>query len=92
MVGVVAALFAWMVGVLAIPQGRLLFELAELPVWQYFALFGASLVWMLLCHLVWRSRILDRWLGTVDDPGNLIAKKKAAEAVAAASEAKADAA
>ena len=92
MVGVVAALFAWMVGVLAIPQGRLLFELEELPVWQYFALFGASLVWMLLCHLVWRSRILDRWLGTVDDPGNLIAKEEAAEALARVSEEKADAA
>jgi cation-transporting P-type ATPase E len=73
-VGVVAALFACMVAVLAIPFGRYLFELQELPVWQYFAIFGVSVVWAVLCHLVWRSRILDRWLGTVDDPGNVRAK------------------
>jgi cation-transporting ATPase E len=77
--GVVTGLLAWMVAVLAIPQGRLLFELEELPAWQYFAIFGAALVWAALCHLVWRSRILDPWLGTVDDPGNVRAKEKAAE-------------
>jgi cation-transporting ATPase E len=75
-VGVVAALFAWMVAVVAIPFGRYLFELRELPVWQYFAIFGVSVVWAALCHLVWRSRILDSWLGTVDDPGNVRAKAK----------------
>ncbi len=77
-VGVVAALFAWMVAVLAIPFGRYLFELQELPVWQYFAIFGMAVIWALLCHLVWRSRILDRWLGTVDDPGNVRAKARRA--------------
>jgi cation-transporting ATPase E len=77
--GIVAGLLAWMVAVLAIPQGRLLFELEQLPVWQYFALFGAALVWAALCHLVWSSRILDPWLGTVEDPGNVLAKQKAAE-------------
>ena len=78
-VGVVFALLAFVVAVLAIPLGRYLFELEELPVWQYFALFGASLLWAALCHLVWRSRMLDRWLGTVEDPGNVLAKERARE-------------
>ena len=77
--GVVAGLLAWMVAVLAIPQGRLLFELEQLPTWHYFALFGAALLWAALCHLVWHSHILDPWLGTVEDPGNVRAKEKAAE-------------
>lgn len=75
-VGVIAALFAFLVAVLAIPFARYLFELEQLPVWQYFAIFGMSVVWAVLCHLVWRSRVLDAWLGTVDDPGNLRKKAK----------------
>ena len=74
MVAVVGGLLAWMVAVLAIPLGRTLFEIHQLPVWQYFALFALAVVWSLLCRLVWRSRVLDRWLGTAEDPGNLCAK------------------
>ncbi len=81
-VGVVAALFAWMAAVVTIPFGRYLFELQELAVWQYFAIFGMSVVWAALVHLVWRSRILDPWLGTVEDPGNMQAKARKAEKAA----------
>ncbi len=87
MVGVVVFLLAWMAAVLAVPLGRLLFEITALPVWQYFVLFGLAVVWTLLCRLVWRSRVLDRWLGTAEDPGNLCAKaaaKAATEAEAGA--------
>ncbi len=73
MVGVVVFLLACMIVVLAVPLGRTLFELHALPVWQYFLLFGLAVIWSLLCRLVWRSRILDRWLGTAEDPGNMCA-------------------
>lgn len=79
MVGVVVALLACVAGVVTIPFGRYLFELQQLPVWQYFAIFGATLVWGAICQLIWHSRALDRWLGTVDDPGNILAKARAAE-------------
>ncbi len=81
MVGVVAFLLAWMVAVLAIPLGRTLFEITALPVWQYFVLFALAVVWSLLCTLVWRSRVLDRWLGTAEDPGNVCANAAAAKKV-----------
>jgi len=79
MVGVVAALLGWMAAVLTVPLGRYLFELAELPVWHYFAIFAAACVWAAICQLIWMSRVLDPWLGTVDDPGNTLAKARAAE-------------
>jgi len=72
--GVVVLLLGWMVAVLAIPLGRTLFELTALPAWQYVALFAVAVVWSLLCLLVWRLRLLDRWLGTAEDPGNLCAR------------------
>jgi hypothetical protein len=72
--GVVVLLLGWMVAVLAIPLGRTLFELTELPWWQYLALFAVAVVWSLLCRLVWRTRLLDGWLGTAEDPGNLCAR------------------
>jgi cation-transporting ATPase E len=78
MVGVVVFLLGWMVAVLAIPLGRELFEIHQLPVWQYLVLFGLAVVWSLLCRLVWRSGILDRWLGTAADPGNVRADAAAA--------------
>jgi cation-transporting P-type ATPase E len=77
--GVVILLLGWMVAVLAIPLGRTLFEITALPVWQYFAIFGLAVVWGLLCLLVWRWRLLDRWLGTAEDPGNLCARHVAAK-------------
>jgi cation-transporting P-type ATPase E len=79
--GVVVLLFGWMVAVLAIPLGRTLFELSELPAWQYFVLFAVAVVWSLLCRLVWRTRLLDGWLGTAEDPGNLCAKGAAPKPV-----------
>jgi cation-transporting P-type ATPase E len=67
-VGVVGLLLLWMFLVIVVPLGHTFFELAYLPFWQYFLIFGLSLVWALLCHAVWRSGILDRWLGTVREP------------------------
>jgi cation-transporting ATPase E len=83
MVGTVGFLFACMAVVLAVPLGRTLFELATLPWWQYFVLLGLAFVWSQLCLLVWKTHLLDRWLGSAEDPGNVCAKaaaKAAAEA------------
>ncbi len=80
MVGIVVFLLACMVVILAVPLGRTLFEIEQLPVWQYLLLFGLAVVWSLLCRLVWRSGILDRWLGTAEDPGNVCADAAAAKA------------
>ena len=83
MVGVVGFLFACMVAVLAVPLGRTLFEITALPWWQYFVLLGLAFAWSQLCLLVWKSHLLDRWLGSAEDPGNVCAKaaaKAAAEA------------
>jgi cation-transporting P-type ATPase E len=74
MLGVVGFLFVFMAVVLAVPLFRTLFELATLPVWQYFALLGIAFGWSQLCLLVWKTRLLDRWLGTAEDPGNLCAE------------------
>jgi cation-transporting ATPase E len=74
-VAVVGALLAFMAAVLLIPIGRTAFELTALPVWQYIVLFGLAVVWSMLCRLVWRSGVLDRWLGTAEDPGNYCAKQ-----------------
>jgi cation-transporting ATPase E len=79
--GVVILLLGWMVAVLAIPLGRTLFELSELPAWQYVVIFALAVVWSLLCRLVWRSHVLDRWLGTAEDPGNMCAKGAAPKRV-----------
>jgi hypothetical protein len=61
-------LLALHVGVLATDLGRTMFEITPLPVWQYVVLGLCSVGWTLSCRLVWRSGILDGWLGTVDDP------------------------
>src|SRR5450756_9310 len=79
--GVVILLLGWMVAVLAIPLGRTLFELSELPAWQYVVIFALAVVWSLLCRLVWRSRLLDGWLGPAEDPGNLCARGMAPKPV-----------
>jgi len=91
MVAVVGFLFVCMAVVLAVPLGRLLFELTALPVWQYVVLLALAFLWSQLCLLVWKSRVLDRWLGTAEDPGNLCAKaaKAAAEAEVATAGSKA---
>jgi hypothetical protein len=83
MVAVVGFLFACMAVVLAVPLGRTLFELAKLPWWQYFALLGLAFAWSQLCLLVWKTRLLDRWLGSAEDPGNVCAKAAAAAAAEA---------
>jgi len=77
MVGTVGFLFACMAVVLAVPLGRTLFELATLPWWQYFVLLGLAFVWSQLCLLVWKTHLLDRWLGSAEDPGNVCAKAAA---------------
>jgi len=79
--GVVVLLLGWMAAVLAIPLGRTLFELSELPAWQYVVIFALAVLWSVLCRLVWRSRLLDGWLGTAEDPGNLCARGVAAKPV-----------
>jgi hypothetical protein len=63
-----AAILVIHIAVLATPLGRTLFEITPLPVWQYVLLAACAVGWSLLCRLVWRSGILDGWLGTVDDP------------------------
>ena len=82
MVGTVGFLFACMAVVLAVPLGRTLFELATLPWWQYFVLLGLAFVWSQLCLLVWKTHLLDRWLGSAEDPGNVCAKAAAKAAAA----------
>jgi dolichyl-phosphate-mannose--protein O-mannosyl transferase len=79
--GVVVLLLGWMAAVLAFPLGRTLFEITALPVWQYLAIFALAVVWSMLCRLVWRWRLLDGWLGTAEDPGNLCAKAVAPKPV-----------
>ena len=83
MLGVVGFLFASMAFILAVPLMRTLFEITALPWWQYLVLLGLAFVWSQLCLLVWKTHLLDRWLGTAEDPGNLCAKA-AAEAAEAA--------
>ena len=63
MVAVVGFLFACMLVVLAVPLGRTLFEITALPWWQYFVLLGLAFAWSQLCLLVWKTHLLDRWLG-----------------------------
>ena len=74
MVGVVGFLFVFLGAVLAVPLFRTLFEITALPVWQYFLLCGLAFAWSQLCLLVWKARLLDRWLGTAEDPGNVCAR------------------
>jgi cation-transporting ATPase E len=82
MVAVVAFLFASMAVVLAVPLARTLFELTTLPWWQYFVLLALAFAWSQLCLLVWKTRLLDRWLGTARDPGNVCAQAAAKAAAA----------
>ena len=83
MVGVVGFLFVCMLVVLVVPLGRTLFEITALPWWQYFVLLGLAFAWSQLCLLVWKTHLLDRWLGTAEDPGNVCAKAAAAAAAEA---------
>ena len=87
MVGVVGFLFACMAVVLAVPLAHTLFEITPLPWWQYFVLLGLAFAWSQLCLLVWKSHLLDRWLGTAEDPGNVCAKAAAEAAEAEGAEA-----
>jgi cation-transporting ATPase E len=84
MVAVVGFLFACMLAVLAIPLGRTLFEITQLPAWQYVVLLALAFGWSQLCLLVWKSHVLDRWLGTAEDPGNMCAKAAAKAAAESA--------
>ncbi len=84
MLGVVAFLFLSMLVVLVVPLGRTLFEITALPWWQYFVLLGLAFVWSQLCLLVWKTHLLDRWLGTAEDPGNACSKAAAQAAAEAA--------
>ncbi len=84
MLGVVAFLFACMAVVLAVPLGRTLFEITALPWWQYIVLLGLAFGWSQLCLLVWKTHLLDRWLGSAEDPGNVCAKAAAKTAPDAA--------
>ena len=80
MVGVVAFLFLCMIVVLSVPLARTLFEITALPWWQYFVLLAIAFGWSQLCLLVWKTHLLDRWLGTAEDPGNVCAKAAASAA------------
>ena len=87
MVAVVGFLFLCMLVVLAVPLGRTLFEITALPWWQYLVLLGLAFAWSQLCLLVWKSHLLDRWLGSAEDPGNVCAKAAARATAEAAAEA-----
>jgi cation-transporting ATPase E len=87
MVGVVAFLFLCMLVVLSVPLARTLFEITALPWWQYLVLLAIAFAWSQLCLLVWKTRLLDRWLGTAEDPGNVCAKAAAAAQAEAAAQA-----
>jgi cation-transporting ATPase E len=82
-VAVVGFLFVCLAVVLAVPLGRTLFEMTALPWWQYLVLLALAFAWSQLCLLVWKTHLLDRWLGTAEDPGNVCAKA-AAQAAAGA--------
>ena len=85
LVGTVVFLFACMAFILAVPLMRTLFELTTLPWWQYLVLLALAFAWSQLCLLVWKTHLLDRWLGSAEDPGNVCAKA-AAQAAAEAAE------
>jgi len=84
MLAVVGFLFACMAVVLSVPLARTLFEITALPWWQYLVLLGLAFAWSQLCLLVWKTHLLDRWLGTAEDPGNVCAKAAARAAADAA--------
>lgn len=59
-------LFAVLLLSVATTAGRTLFELTALPLYQYAALAAAAFGWLMLVRWVWRSGVLDRWLGPLD--------------------------
>ena len=63
------ALFAVFVLSVATQAGRTLFELTALPLYQYAALGAAAFGWLMLVRWVWRSGVLDRWLGRLNSEG-----------------------
>jgi cation-transporting ATPase E len=79
---VMGAMVAFVAAAVALPLGRTLFELTALPWWEYVVIFGLAVAWSQLCRAVWRSGVLDGWLGTAEDPGNICARKAAEEAAA----------
>ncbi|MBN2204483.1 MAG: HAD-IC family P-type ATPase, partial [Thermoleophilia bacterium] len=62
-------LFAVLVVSVATAGGRTLFELTPLPPYQYAALGAAAFGWLMLVRWIWRSGLLDRWLGPLDGDG-----------------------
>ncbi len=62
-------LFAVLVLSVATAGGRTLFELTPLPLYQYAALGAAAFGWLMLVRWIWRSGVLDRWLGPLDGDG-----------------------
>jgi magnesium-transporting ATPase (P-type) len=62
-------LFAVLVVSVATAGGRTLFELTPLPAYQYAALGAAAFGWLMLVRWIWRSGLLDRWLGPLDGDG-----------------------
>jgi cation-transporting P-type ATPase E len=78
-VALTGALLAIHLGVLATPFGRTVFEITPLPVWQYLVLAACAVAWCLGCRFVWRSGVLDPWLGTLEDPGNEAGRRARAE-------------
>jgi magnesium-transporting ATPase (P-type) len=62
-------LFAVLIVSAATAGGRRLFELTPLPLYQYAALGAAAFGWLMLVRWIWRSGLLDRWLGPLDGGG-----------------------
>ncbi len=57
-----AGLFVLFLSILAIPGLRRFFELASLSPVEYVILLGLVVGWMVLTHLSWQARLLERFL------------------------------
>jgi cation-transporting ATPase E len=58
---------------LSVPQGRAVFEIGALPLFDVVAIVGVVLLWALLLSFIWRFRLLERLLGLTsqEEPSSL---------------------
>jgi magnesium-transporting ATPase (P-type) len=67
--GLTVLLFGVLAAAIATAAGRTLFEITPLPIYQYAVLIAGAAGWLMLVRWVWRSGVLDRWLGPLDGNG-----------------------
>jgi cation-transporting ATPase E len=58
-----AVLLGGLTLLVSVPQGRVVFEIGVLPLFDVFAIVGVVLLWALLLSFTWRFRLLERILG-----------------------------